>query len=225
MLTPTKENIQEHRWAPNRGSGSALAFIAVLVASCLTIFVSMMFITGAAQRGVIPRVKKMMEPDVIEVKAKENTISEMPKTKPKAPPVKWESAPWDSIRTIERWRRVEEEDFEGRMSRLEGLLQVRLSESLATSESLTEEERVSRLVKIFSGMKPLEAARVLSGLTNAEAELLLTQMSPRQASKVLGALEPGRAARLSKRVLGLAPEPEVNETTTNDNRWYEEEAW
>jgi flagellar motility protein MotE (MotC chaperone) len=111
------------------------------------------------------------------------------------------------------------------MSRLEDLLQVRLSESLESPEALSGEDRIDRLVKIFAGMKPAEAARVLEGLTDAEAELLLTRMSPRQGSKVLGSLNPLRAARLSKRVLGLAPEPELEEGPAKENRWYEEEAW
>ena len=102
---------------------------------------------------------------------------------------------------------------------------MRLSESLDITEDLSSEDRVARLVKMFSGMKPADAARVISGLTDAEGELLLTRMSPRQSSKVLGALDPRRAARLSKRVLGLNPEPQVEEVTADNNKWYEEEAW
>jgi len=75
------------------------------------------------------------------------------------------------------------------------------------SEALEEEARqlasetAERLSKIFSQMKPADAAEVLSYLTDAEIERILLGIRERDAAAILSQLEPSRAAAVSRRVL------------------------
>ncbi|NNM31428.1 MAG: hypothetical protein HKO53_00085, partial [Gemmatimonadetes bacterium] len=72
--------------------------------------------------------------------------------------------------------------------------QAREAEALA-------QQTLSRLSKIFSEMKPGEAADVLSYLSDAEIERVLLGIRERDAAAILAQLEPERAAAVSRRVL------------------------
>ena len=72
--------------------------------------------------------------------------------------------------------------------------QAREAEALA-------QQTLDRLSKIFSEMKPTEAADVLSYLSDSEIERILLGIRERDAAAILAQLEPERAAAVSRRVL------------------------
>lgn len=62
-------------------------------------------------------------------------------------------------------------------------------------------ERYQRLARIFSAMKPDEAAPVLAQLDDAQLEGILLAMQGRNAAPILAEMDPERAAALSRKVL------------------------
>lgn len=60
-----------------------------------------------------------------------------------------------------------------------------------------------RLARIFSNMRPEQAAAVMVELSDEEARRILLSMSERAAAGILGQMETDRAAVLSQRVLGV----------------------
>lgn len=77
------------------------------------------------------------------------------------------------------------------------------AEALAAAEAskALAKETGDRLSKIFSEMKPGEAADVLSYLSDGEIERILLGIRERDAAAILAQLEPERAAAVSRRVL------------------------
>lgn len=61
--------------------------------------------------------------------------------------------------------------------------------------------RMGQMAKMFAGMQPREAARVLSQMEDAEIEALLSLLRERQASAILGNLPPERAAVITQNVI------------------------
>ena len=64
-----------------------------------------------------------------------------------------------------------------------------------------------QLARMFSSMKPVDAAAVLQELTDNEVDAILRHMQGRLAGQILGEFEPARAALLSRTVLGGVPSP------------------
>lgn len=62
-------------------------------------------------------------------------------------------------------------------------------------------ENYQRLARIFSAMKPDEAAPVLAQLDDAQLEGILLAMQGRNAAPILAEMDPERAAALSRKVL------------------------
>jgi flagellar motility protein MotE (MotC chaperone) len=58
-----------------------------------------------------------------------------------------------------------------------------------------------RLARIFSAMRPDEAAPVLAQLEDSQLEGILMAMQGRNAAPILAEMDPDRAAALSRRVL------------------------
>lgn len=64
-----------------------------------------------------------------------------------------------------------------------------------------------QLGKIFSAMRPGDAARVMGYLSDDEVEAILRQVGVRQAASLLSAFPQERAAALSRRLLAPDPAP------------------
>lgn len=75
------------------------------------------------------------------------------------------------------------------------------AERQAREAEVLAQQTLNRLSKIFSEMKPGEAADVLSYLSDAEIERVLLGIRERDAAAILAQLEPERAAAVSRRVL------------------------
>ncbi len=65
-------------------------------------------------------------------------------------------------------------------------------------------EEMTKLVKMYEGMEPEQAAVILESLPDPTVARILLQMRGRQAAPILGSLSAGKAAGISKL---LAPEP------------------
>ncbi|MEM7414295.1 MAG: hypothetical protein AAF389_02295 [Gemmatimonadota bacterium] len=63
-------------------------------------------------------------------------------------------------------------------------------------------QNFQRLARIFSAMKPDEAAPVLAQLDDDQLEGILLAMQGRNAAPILAEMDPERAASISRRVLG-----------------------
>lgn len=75
------------------------------------------------------------------------------------------------------------------------------AERQAREAAALAQQTLDRLPKIFSEMKPAEAAEVLSHLSDPEIERILLGIRERDAAAILAQLEPERAAAVSRRVL------------------------
>ncbi|MDI3546973.1 MAG: hypothetical protein PWR10_625 [Halanaerobiales bacterium] len=69
--------------------------------------------------------------------------------------------------------------------------------ALLKKERLDEQERLDKLVKIYSKMKPEDAARIFSSLDEDMVLDLLINLKEEQAAAILSALPPEDAARYS----------------------------
>lgn len=61
-----------------------------------------------------------------------------------------------------------------------------------------ERKRVSKLARLYGGMKPADAAADMDALDDDLCVAILQRMEERQASKVLAQFEPSKAARLTQ---------------------------
>ncbi len=68
-------------------------------------------------------------------------------------------------------------------------------------------EGIRRMARIFTAMKPKDAAAVLERMTDAEVQGVMLQMGDRAAAGILSVFDPERAAALSQIVLGRREAP------------------
>jgi flagellar motility protein MotE (MotC chaperone) len=52
------------------------------------------------------------------------------------------------------------------------------------------------MARLFDGMKPEDAARIMKDLGDEHVKQILLSVKKRQAAKILSALDPDRAARI-----------------------------
>lgn len=71
------------------------------------------------------------------------------------------------------------------------------------AQSLTSKQ-MAKLVKMYEGMEPEQAAAILESLPDPTVAQILLRMRERQAAPIMGSLSAGKAAGISKL---LAPEP------------------
>lgn len=62
--------------------------------------------------------------------------------------------------------------------------------------------RTERIVQLYEGMAPAEAAARIAALDDGSAAAILTRMKGRKASAVLAAMEPKRVAVLTRKMAG-----------------------
>lgn len=68
-------------------------------------------------------------------------------------------------------------------------------------------EGIQRMARIFTAMKPKDAAAVLERMTDLEVRGVMLQMGDRPAAAILSVFDPERAAALSQIVLGRRGAP------------------
>lgn len=209
-----------------RGSGNVGALVLLLLASGVSVFVSMMFLTGVAQRGVIPRIQSAVRQSAPAIPP--------PAPDDAVPPVQWRPAAIDSVAGVGRQIEAESRALDERMRRLQENIESHLSragDGAEDGDGGGSGAKLEKLTKIYAGMKASQAALALASLTDREAEVILTRLPSRQASQILGAMDPARAARFTRRVLGLeagaggAANAKPAQGETQAAPWRGEERW
>ncbi len=78
-------------------------------------------------------------------------------------------------------------------------------------KALREEINIKKLVKVYSSMKPKNAAKIIDNLDMAIAEKIFKAMKGDKAGSILSYVEPKRAATISKMLAELDPEVKTDE--------------
>lgn len=199
--------------------GVALTGVAVLTLLAMIGRGSFSFLTSYS---TIPLVKSALaENQSLQTREQQGVVSsekEQPKSQP-AQSLLLSATDIPLLQSLEERKALldkREQQLEIREKELQDLQQ-RLEEKIATLALLRqevenlmrekesfEEKRLEHLVKIYSGMKPEEAAPLIEQLSEETAVKLLYQMKERKASQILGFVKPEIAAKLSER-LALQP--------------------
>ena len=74
------------------------------------------------------------------------------------------------------------------------------AETVLTELQALKDEDLSRLVEVFTAMKPAAAAPLMEKLDLPYAVEVILRMKPRKAAKLLSAIEPARAAAISRSI-------------------------
>ncbi|MBI3014045.1 MAG: hypothetical protein HYY65_03035 [Candidatus Tectomicrobia bacterium] len=99
--------------------------------------------------------------------------------------------------------------YEERLQSLKQEVEKKLAEILQTEKRIQErlgmigqmeEEKISRLAKLYSGMRPEEAAPLLERMQEETTLKVFQRMKDRQASRILAFMNPEKAARLSEQL-------------------------
>jgi len=79
----------------------------------------------------------------------------------------------------------------------------RRAEKILAEIKAAKEEDLSRLVSVFSTMKPAAAAPLVAKLEQQYAVEVILRMEPRKAGKILAAMEPEQAATISRLITSM----------------------
>lgn len=94
-----------------------------------------------------------------------------------------------------------------------GILPVPIDDTeLKKQEALKREEeqkRISKLARLYNGMKPEEAAPILNEVDDATVILLFSKMEEEQVAKIMTVFDPKRSARLSDLMLKGPVKPQA----------------
>ena len=100
--------------------------------------------------------------------------------------------------------------YEERLQGLKQEVEKRLAEITQTEKRILdrlgmigqmEEEKITRLVKLYSGMKPEEAAPLLERMQEETTLKVFQRMKERQASRILAFMNPEKAVHLSEQLV------------------------
>jgi len=169
--------------------------VAVFVACAVVLTVIMLFATGVAQRGILPRLRNRAATAVTvedapakadAVQAGEDATLEVGS----AP------AAIDSLRALKQQVRIEQQRLQERIDLMaEATTQMTEARDVAEADA---EKATADLAKIYSSMKPQSAAMVMVNLDDVTFQKVLAKLNTRQAAKILAYVDPMRVARLTK---------------------------
>ncbi len=182
--------------AGGEGGAAGLAgMLIIFAASALVITLVMLFVTGVAQRGILPRLKGKADRAVPEAIAAGDAV-----TSPlDADALGGDGSPstLDSLRALREQIRVERVTLEDQIQELDGTRQRLQDERELAEEAATV--RIASLAKVYSRMKPEVAARVMVYLDDETFAQVFAKLNQRQAAKIVAYLDPGRIARLTQK--------------------------
>ena len=204
MRTQSRPGIRQ-RWmsawdatwrAPRqRGAAGPLGLVAVFIACAVVLTIIMLFATGVAQRGILPRLRNRAATAV--------SVEEAPATAAGAragasATFEVGSAPAaiDSLRALKQQVRIEQQRLQERIDRMsEATSQMKEARGIADEDA---QKRTADLAKIYSSMKPQSAAMVMVNLDDVTFQKVLAKLNTRQAAKILSFVDPVRVARLTE---------------------------
>jgi len=201
-----------------RGSGTVGSLVALFFGGGIVLVVAALFMTGVAQRELIPGVRLRVERALARDDAGSAASDEAAATasgeagSEAAGTAGDGTAAGDSALGLaggseaERLAALESqlatqraflEEKERVLSRLRSEI-----DSLVNPGSELDAQEARRQARLLAAMRPEEAARVLAAMDDDALAALLAQMNPRAASKVMAKLDAARIARISARALG-----------------------
>lgn len=184
-----------------RGAAGPLGLLAVFVATAIVLTLVMLFVSGIAQRALIPRIRarafRAAPPvaETIKPVAPETPIVETP-AEMVAEGVDSSTAGLDSLRALEHQIRMGRESLDQRIERQQAEAQRLINQRVGADADARR--RITNLAKIYSSMKPEAAARVMAQLDDETFVLVLQKLNQRQAAKILVFIDPTRVARLTE---------------------------
>lgn len=199
-----------------RGEAGALGVLVVFLASAVVLTGVMLFVTGVAQKGILPRVKARAlrgipeqtgpEAAVAGVQPETTSVQVMPI--PAEPgevvEVEWSAGQLDSLRALKQQIRVGQEAMDARIAEIRREA-ARLEEERTIADKAAA-RRISNLAKIYSSMKPEAAARIMVHLDDETFTLVFNKINSRQAAKIFVFVDPARIARLTRMAATSATE-------------------
>lgn len=114
-------------------------------------------------------------------------------------------APQDSLDTLS-WIEHEMQKINAEKDSLETLKEELQKVENNVNQALerldqAETTRITKLARLYDGMKPAEVARLFDNLPDSIIITIIPKMKPSNASKILGLIKPGRAAKISTKMI------------------------
>jgi flagellar motility protein MotE (MotC chaperone) len=161
--------------------------------------VAVLFLTGLAQREIIPRIRERADRAVAMA-----TKKAPPPAENKASlAVPSDSLPQSGADSLEALRTQVETQRQFLERQKQDLTRMRGSiDSLVGGYEARQGAELKRQAKLLAGMKAEEAARILQAMDDATVSALLARMNARAAALVLPKLDASRVARLTMAAIG-----------------------
>ena len=203
----SKRSTGDHRastgTAGERGAVGILGILAVFAASAIVITLVMLFVTGLAQRQLLPRMRIRAEQALPEKPVSEADALLAPAGVTGAPPSvgepaapKWSPGALDSLKALKQQIRIGQEGLDARLEEVRRMTE-QLQKERATADEAAD-ARMAEMAKVYSNMKPQAAAQVMAYLDDKTFKQVFDQLNKRQAAKILAFINPARVARLTK---------------------------
>lgn len=192
------------------GSSPLGSILGLLLGGGAILVVAALFMTGLAQREIMPRVQaraeRAMERATSAVKPGSKTPGEDAAGSAKdgltagpADSARAGGAPSDSVQTLSMQIETQKSFL---VQREADLKRMRAGiDSLKQKTDSIDDAELKRQAKLFAAMKPDEAARVLGAMDDATLALVLDAMNAKAAAKVMARLDAGRVAALASRAV------------------------
>ena len=176
---------------------TVLFFVVCFAAS----FVGMLFLTGVFQEQIVPmwqgELPSAVEGQLIAEKLKrfdpDSVLFVLQAIETEQAGIAVER---DSLESIRMLVNLKVEELKAETQALASLRRESAEAETATADR--REASFTALAKMYSAMKPQEAAEVLNELDDKTVVQLLSKMKDRQAAKLMELIDANRAAKLSK---------------------------
>lgn len=97
-------------------------------------------------------------------------------------------------------------------------MQTKLDNRLSEQHDKNQDEqnlRLARLIRVVSGMRPEDSAKLLAEMEEDLAVKILSALNGTRASKVMGNMPPKIAATMSAKMVALKPDPKLKDVLEN----------
>jgi flagellar motility protein MotE (MotC chaperone) len=105
-----------------------------------------------------------------------------------------------SLKQLEQELIKQRDQLQAKVKKLESL-RSGISEKLE-QQVAQDEEKVNKLVAVYSSMKPAQAAKVIEKIDETLAIKVIARMKKKSAAEILNLLEPEKAKRISEKYVG-----------------------
>jgi flagellar motility protein MotE (MotC chaperone) len=182
--------------AHERGAAGILGILAVFMATAVLMLFVMLFVTGVAQRQILPRMQLRAEQAAPPLPSGDSADTTRIEASPGVAKPAWSPATIDSLRALKQQIRIQKQALDARITEMNTA-----AERLERERTLADDERdaeISEMAKVYANMKPLAAAQVMAHLDDKTFKLVFDKLNKRQAAKIMAFIDPARIARLTK---------------------------